>query len=133
MANPNLKSVASKSNVLALKAPVTTTATGSPEGHINKVLSEYEFAIEPLVPQLTQFLIYKMFLMVESQDPYTSLRGIELLAKTDWVGLFKERVEISVNAKSTKELQAELEALVLKVGYNAFEAPMVTGSDDETT
>ena len=116
MADLNLKSVASNSNVLALKAPVTTTATGSPEGHINKVLSGYEFAIEPLVPQLTQFLIYKMFLMVESQDPYTSLKGIELLAKTDWVGLFKERVEISVNAKSTKELQDELQALVLKVG-----------------
>ena len=110
--------------------PVTTTAT--PEKHINKVLSGYEFAIEPLVPQLTQFLIYKMFLMVESPDPYTSLRGIELLAKTDWVGLFKERVEISVNAKSTKELQDELQALVLKVGYNAIKAPMVSESNDET-
>ena len=131
MADLNLKSVASNSNVLALKAPVTTTATGSPEGHINKVLSGYEFAIEPLVPQLTQFLIYKMFLMVESQDPYTSLKGIELLAKTDWVGLFKERVEISVNAKSTKELQDELEALVLKVGYNATKAPMVSDSNDD--
>ena len=133
MANPNLKSIVKKSNVLALKTPVITTATATPEGHINKVLSEYEYSIEPLVPQLTQFLIYKMFLMVESQDPYTSLRGIELLAKTDWVGLFKERVEISVNAKSTKELQAELEALVLKVGYNAIKAPMVSDSDDETT
>ena len=129
MADLNLKSVASKSNVLALKAPVTATAT--PEKHINKVLSDYEFAIEPLVPQLTQFLIYKMFLMVESQDPYTSLKGIELLAKTDWVGLFKERIEISASTKSTKELQAELEALVLKVGYNAFEAPMVSGSNDD--
>ena len=131
MADLNLKSVARKSNVLALKAPVTTTTTGSPEGHINKVLSGYEYAIEPLVPQLTQFLIYKMFLMVESQDPYTSLKGIELLAKTDWVGLFKERIEISASTKSTKELQAELEALVLKVGYNAFEAPMVSGSNDD--
>ena len=131
MADLNLKSVVSKSNVLALIAPVTTTATGSPEKHINKVLSEYEYAIEPLVPQLTQFLIYKMFLMVESPDPYTSLRGIELLAKTDWVGLFKERIEISASAKSTKELQAELEALVLKVGYNAFEAPIVSGSNED--
>ena len=100
MANLNLKSVANKSNVLALKAPAPATTPGSPEKHINKVLSGYEFAIEPLVPQLTQFLIYKMFLMVESQDPYTSLRGIELLAKTDWVGLFKERIEISASAKS---------------------------------
>jgi hypothetical protein len=127
MANLNLKSVARKSNVLALIAPAMTL----PEKHITNVLSGYEYAIEPLVPQLTQFLIYKMFQMVESQDPYTSLKGIELLAKTEWVGLFKERVEISASAKSTQELQAELEALVMKVGYNTAKTPIVSDSDED--
>jgi hypothetical protein len=127
MADLNLKSVASKSNVLALKAPAMTM----PEKHITNVLSGYEYDIAPVVPQLKQFLIYKMFQMAESQDPYTSLRGIELLAKTEWVGLFKERVEVSVSSKSTQELQAELEALAIKVGYNTAKAHMVSDSDDD--
>lgn len=126
MADLNLKSVVSKSNVLALKAPAMTM----PEKHITNVLSGYEYDIAPVVPQLKQFLIYKMFQMAESQDPFTSLRGIELLAKTEWVGLFKERVEVSVSSKSTQELQAELEALAIKVGYNTAKAHMVSDSDD---
>jgi hypothetical protein len=127
MADLKLKSVASKSNVLALKAPAMTL----PEKHITNVLSGYEYDIAPVVPQLKQFLIYKMFQMAESQDPYTSLRGIELLAKTEWVGLFKERVEVSVSTKSTRELQAELEAIAIKVGYNTAKATMVSDSDDD--
>ena len=123
------KLAARKSNVLALRAPAMTF----PEKHITNVLSGFEYDIAPLVPQLTQFLIYKMFLMAENKDPYTSLKGIELLAKTEWVGLFKERVEISVNTKTTEELQADLEALVIKIGYKTTIAPMISNSDEDET
>jgi hypothetical protein len=112
MTNLNIKSVASISNIVAVEAP----ATDSPEKHINSVLAGFNYSIDDLVPQATQFLIYKLFCMCESADPMTSLKGLELMGKTAYCGLFRDKIEVSYSHKSSEELQQELQALTTKLG-----------------
>lgn len=111
MSAPSLSAVKSK-NIVALKAP----ATSEPEKHITSTLAGFNYSIEDLVPAATQFLIYKLFCMCESADPMTSLKGIELMGKTSYCGLFKEKVEVSYSHKSSEELQQELHLLAVKLG-----------------
>ena len=118
MTNLNLKSVASNSNIVAVEAP----ATGSPKKHINTVLAGFNYSIDDLVPQATQFLLYKLFCMCESADPLTSLKGLELMGKTAYCGLFRDKFEVSYANKSTEELQQELQSLAVRFGLtDAYE------------
>ena len=111
MSAPSLSAVKSN-NIVALKAP----ATSEPEKHISNTLNKFDYSIEDLVPQATQFLIYKLFCMCENDDAMTSLKGIELMGKTAYCGLFRDKVEVSYSHKSSEELQQELHLLAVKLG-----------------
>ena len=111
MSAPSLSTV--KSNNIV---PIAQPLASSPEKHISKTLNKFNYSIEDLVPAATQFLIYKLFCMCESADPMTSLKGIELMGKTSYCGLFKEKVEVSYSHKSSEELQQELHLLAVKLG-----------------
>ena len=106
------KAVISKSTIVHITQPLAN----SPEVHISKTLNKFDYSIDDLVPQATQFLIYKLFCMCESVDPMTSLKGIELLGKTAYCGLFRDKVEVSYSHKSSEELQQELHLLAVKLG-----------------
>ena len=111
MSAPSLSAVKSKNIV-----PIAQPLASSPEKHITSTLAGFNYSIEDLVPAATQFLIYKLFCMCESADPMTSLKGIELMGKTSYCGLFKEKVEVSYSHKSSEELQQELHLLAVKLG-----------------
>jgi hypothetical protein len=96
--------------------PIAQPLASSPEKHISNTLNRFNYSIDDLVPQATQFLIYKLFCMCESADPMTSLKGIELMGKTAYCGLFKDKVEVSYSHKSSEELQQELHLLAVKLG-----------------
>jgi hypothetical protein len=96
--------------------PIAQPLANSPEHHISSTLAKFNYSIDDLVPQATQFLIYKLFVMCESDDAMTSLKGIELMGKTAYCGLFKDKVEVSYSHKSSEELQQELHLLAVKLG-----------------
>lgn len=98
------------------KAKQEAPATSEPEAHISNTLNKFNYCIDDLVPQATQFLLYKIFCMCESADPMTSLKGLELMGKTAYCGLFRDKVEVSYSHKSSEELEQELQALTTKLG-----------------
>ena len=112
MSAPSLAAVKSN-NIFALKAP----ATSEPEKHISNTLNKFDYTIDHLLPEMRNYVVYRMFQMAESEDAMTSLKGIEMLARLEWVSLFKDKIEISISTKSDNELRSELAALAVKVGY----------------
>lgn len=108
------KAVISKSTIVPIAQPLAS----SPEKHISNTLKKFNYSIDDLVPAATQFLIYKLFCMCESADPMTSLKGIELMGKTAYCGLFRDKVEVSYSHKTSEELQQELHLLAVKLGLS---------------
>jgi predicted nucleotidyltransferase len=50
--------------------------------------------------------------MLDDPDPKVRLKSIELIGKIADVGLFAERTEITINTKSTADLENELSKLL---------------------
>ena len=112
MSNKKLAVVKAPSNVVSIKTPVS----GSPEHHIVTELAKYDYDLSHLIPEMRNYATYKMFCMSQSDDGMTALRGIEMLAKLDWVGLFKEKVEVSYLSASDADLKSQLAVLTAKLG-----------------
>jgi hypothetical protein len=110
----NKAAVTSKSNNIV---PIAQPLASSPEVHISKTLNKFNYTIDHLLPEMRNYVVYRMFQMAESEDAMTSLKGIEMLARLEWVSLFKDKIEISISTKSDNELRSELAALAVKVGY----------------
>ena len=110
----NKAAVISKSKNIV---PITQPLASSPEKHISNTLNKFDYTIDHLLPEMRNYVVYRMFQMAESEDAMTSLKGIEMLARLEWVSLFKDKIEISISTKSDNELRSELAALAVKVGY----------------
>lgn len=102
----------SKTNVLALPA----VSVKDPAAYIQRVMNPFDYNNEHLLQQMRNFLIFKMIELAESDDPAVSLKGMELLGRTNFVSLFKDKVEVSFSAKSDAELKQELRTLTVKFG-----------------
>ncbi len=114
MSKPN-----SKTNVLALPA----LSVKDPVAYIQRVMNPFDYNSEHLVQQMRNFLIFKMIELAESDDPAVSLKGMELLGRTNFVSLFKDKVEVSFSTKTTEELEQELREMVAKLAINSTAEP----------
>jgi hypothetical protein len=58
-----------------------------------------------------------------SLDPDVEVRSkaLERLAKTSIVGLFEQKIQVSINTLPTEELQGKLESLVERINARANE------------
>ena len=101
-----------------VKAPsnvVPMTPHANPENHISAELAKYSgIDIYELVEPAKNYLVYKLFLQSQSDDPMASLNAISLLAKI--FQLFTEKVEVSYSGKSKTDLESELQILMRKAG-----------------
>jgi hypothetical protein len=103
----------SKTNVLALPA------VRDPAAYIQRVMNPFDYNNEHLLQQMRNFLIFKMIELAESDDPAVSLKGMELLGRTNFVSLFKDKVEVSFSTKTTEELEQELRGIVAKMAIDS--------------
>jgi hypothetical protein len=91
-----------------------------PELFIQKALRGCDGASnDHLLPQIRNYLIHKFFTFAESEDPAISLKGVEMLARTNMVGLFKERVEVSFTDKTNEELEMQLQEMMAKLAIDS--------------
>jgi hypothetical protein len=67
--------------------------------------------------------------MLDDPDPKVRLKSIELIGKIADVGLFAERTEITINTKSTADLENELSKLLGDV--IDVEVTETVGDDEE--
>lgn len=82
----------------------------TPEGalYIDRLLTEYDMEIVRDAKRLRNYVTNKLILETDSPDAKTRMRALELLGKVSDVGLFTERTEITVNNRSTVELENSL-------------------------
>ena len=82
----------------------------SPEGalYIDRILSQYDMEVVRDAKRLRNYVTNKLILETDSPDAKTRMRALELLGKVSDVGLFTERTEITVNNRSTVELENTL-------------------------
>lgn len=82
----------------------------TPEGavFVNSILTRYDMEVVGDAKRLRHYVTNKLILESDHADAKIRMRALELLGKISDVGLFTERTEITVNNRSTVELENSL-------------------------
>ena len=107
VAQSNLRRLSEGASVPAREMNATIN---TPEGalYVDHLLSAYDMAVVRDSKRLRNYVTNKLILESENPDPRIRMRALELLGKISDVGLFTERTEITVNNRSTVELENSL-------------------------
>jgi hypothetical protein len=91
-------------------APAVPSSSGVAM-HLKALITQYDHQILDSNIQARNYLVNRL---LEISDPNgqakvaEQLRALELMGKVSEIGLFTERVEVTINNKSTEELELEL-------------------------
>lgn len=96
---------------------------------LGALLQEYDVEVAKSAAQLRTVSTNKLIELLDDPDPKVRLKAIELIGKIADVGLFAERTEITINHKTTVELEQELAKLVSD--YVDVETKLVSNDDAE--
>ena len=109
-----LRSVGNGNEVSAAQV---SAAMNTPEGcaYVDSLLTAYDFEVVRDAKRLRHYVTNKLIVESENPDPRIRMRALELLGKISDVGLFTERTEITVNNRSTVELENSLREKLRKL------------------
>ena len=88
--------------------PSVRTATPGAIKHVNAILSEYDREVLDVHRRLRNYVTNKLIIDAEDPDSRTRLKALELLGKISGVGLFSERIDVTVAQRSVKDIETEL-------------------------
>lgn len=88
--------------------PPAKTATPGAIKHVNAILSEYDREVLDVHRRLRNYVTNKLILDAEDADARTRLKALELLGKISGVGLFSDRIDVTVTQRSVKDIETEL-------------------------
>lgn len=102
-----LKQTAEGKNV---KSSEVGDAISTPEGavFVDRLLSAFDMEVVRDAKRLRNYVTNRLVVESDSVDPRIRMRALELLGKISDVGLFTERTEITINNRSTVELENSL-------------------------
>jgi len=95
-----------------IKPSVSYSLSAGTAIKLGAILEEYDVQVARSAAQLRTVATNKLIAMLDDPDPKNQLRAIEMIGKMADVGLFAERTEITINHKTTVELEQELVKLV---------------------
>ena len=115
-------------------APEKPTTLGAAR-MLDKMLAKHDYSLVNPHQKMRNYVMYKFFELAENEDPKISLKALENLAKVSDIGLFTEKLEVSINQKTTVELESELgkllKSLIGKAPNKAIEGEYRELSDEE--
>jgi hypothetical protein len=89
--------------------------------HLKALVNEYDHQVLESNIQARQYIVNRLLSLsdpnptrdadgkeIPAPKPMEQLKALEMLGKVSEIGLFTERVEISINTKTTEELEADL-------------------------
>ena len=76
--------------------------------HVNAILSEFDREVLDVHRRLRNYVTNKLVIDSANDDPRTRLKALEMLGKISGVGLFSDRIDISVTQRSVKDIETEL-------------------------
>ena len=85
-------------------------AMATPEStvYVNSLLSAYDMEVVQDSKRLRHYVTNKLIVESENLDARIRMKALELLGKISDVGLFTERTEVTINNRSTVELENTL-------------------------
>lgn len=83
-------------------------ATKPGAAYVKRILEEYDVDVIDGPDQIRKFVTNKLIVEADNNDPRVRIKALELLGKVSDVGLFTERSEVTVNNRSTIELENTL-------------------------
>ena len=90
--------------------------------HLKALITQYDHQILDSNIQARNYLVNRLLEISDPKGPAKvaeQLRALELMGKVSEIGLFTERVEVTINNKSTEELELELVNTLSKYMGNA--------------
>jgi hypothetical protein len=99
-------------------------AVNTPIGamYVSSILTAYDMEVVKDSKRLRHYVTNKLIIESDNPDARIRMRALELLGKVSDVGLFTERTEITVNNRSTVELENSLRDKLRKLrGTDAAE------------
>ena len=119
-----------------IEGPRKTPSSSAVAMHLKALISRYD---EQVIESSIQARAYILNRLLEISDPdgkevqlpdgkityappakvAEQLRALELMGKVSEIGMFMERVEVSINTKSTEDIESELVATLTKYMGNA--------------
>jgi hypothetical protein len=114
IAHNALRKAAEGKDIVAAEA---ASAMSTPEGalYVEQILSAYDMEIVRDARRLRNFVTNKLIVESENMDARIRMKALELLGKISNVGLFTDRTEITVNNRSTVELEESLRDKIRKL------------------
>jgi hypothetical protein len=82
--------------------------------HLEAILSEYDRDLLNSATRLRSYVTNKLLIETVDPDAKVRLKALELLGKTSGVGLFSDRLEVSVTHRTIDQIDNELETLLEK-------------------
>jgi hypothetical protein len=99
--------------------------------YVNELLSQYDKEVVRDAKRLRMYITNKLIIESDNNDPKVRIKALELLGKISDVGLFTERSEVTINNKSTIELENTLKDKIRKLmGMEGVEDATVIDGDD---
>jgi hypothetical protein len=105
-----------------VEGPRKTPSSSGVAMHLKALISRYD---EQVIESSIQARAYILNRLLEISDPEgdakvgEQLRALELMGKVSEIGMFMERVEVSINTKTTEDIESELVATLTKYMGNA--------------
>lgn len=99
------------------KLSTVNSALGTPAGayFVRSILQEYDMEIVHEAKTLRHYVTNKLIVESDNVDARIRMKALELLGKISDVGLFTERTEVTVNQRSTTELEDTLKSKLKKL------------------
>ena len=88
--------------------PAPKNLTPASVKHLNTILSEYDREVLDVHRRLRNYVTNKFILETQSDDPKVRLKALEMLGKINGVGLFSDRIDVTVTHRTVKDIETEL-------------------------
>ena len=110
-------------------APAAPTTPGAAY-ILEALLTKYDFTMIGQTNKMRNYVLFNLFNLAENaESDSVKLKSIELLGKVAEVGLFANKIEISIEQKSTIDLEADLKALLKSYDLDALEGELADVQD----
>jgi len=76
--------------------------------HVNAILSEFDREVLDVHRRLRNYVTNKLILDSADVDARTRLKALEMLGKISGVGLFSDRIDVTITQRTVKDIETEL-------------------------
>jgi DNA topoisomerase VI subunit B len=92
----------------ASKTPAPRAATPGAIVHLESMLNEWDQEVLDVGRRLRNYVTNKLIVETADPDPKVRLKSLELLGKVSNVGLFSERLDITITHRTISDIETDL-------------------------